>query len=531
MNDSFPVNMRRRDLLTMIGLAAGSGASYRAMASLGLVAESRYRGPIQLDGAPKGASVLILGAGHAGSVAALELRRAGYKVQVLEYNDRVGGRCWTLRGGDRYTELGGATQHCQFDPGLYLNPGPWRIPHHHYAVLDYCQRLGVALEPFTQVNFNAWLHASQAFGGKPQRYRQIQADFHGQIAELLSKATHQKGLDDLITAEDSEILLDALREWGGLGKDLRYVAGVTSSERRGYEKPPGGGLSGAPIPSQPMTPHDVLSSGLWRYLANGQEISFQTTMFQPIGGMDMIAKAFQREIGDLVQYRAKVVGIRQDEKQVTVSYVDAVKGGAPRQASADYCLCTIPLSVLSQIDMNVSPAMAQAIRAVPYEASVKVGLQFKRRFWEQDDHIYGGISYTDLPIRLISYPATGYHAAGKGVLLGAYMFGPNAYEFTSLPPQERVARAVEYGRQLHPQYDAEFETGISVGWHRVPWTLGCAGSWTEETRAQHYDTICSMDGRIMLAGEHASYIPAWQEGAILSSLDAITRLHQHARSR
>ena len=31
--------------------------------------------------------------------------------------------------------------------------------------------------------------------------------------------------------------------------------------------------------------------------------------------------------------------------------------------------------------------------------------------------------------------------------------------------------------------------------------------------------------RIVLAGEHASYIPAWQEGAILSALDAIERLH------
>ena len=41
--------------------------------------------------------------------------------------------------------------------------------------------------------------------------------------------------------------------------------------------------------------------------------------------------------------------------------------------------------------------MMNAIRAVPYESSIKVGLQFKRRFWEQDEHIYGGISYTDTP--------------------------------------------------------------------------------------------------------------------------------------
>ena len=35
-----------------------------------------------------------------------------------------------------------------------------------------------------------------------------------------------------------------------------------------------------------------------------------------------------------------------------------------------------------------------------------------------------------------------------------------------------------------------------------------------------------IDGRIALAGEHASQLPAWQEGAILSALDAITRLHE-----
>ena len=64
-----------------------------------------------------------------------------------------------------------------------------------------------------------------------------------------------------------------------------------------------------------------------------------------------------------------------------------------------------------------------------------------------------------------------------------------------------------------------------MAWHRVPFTLGCAGEWTEEARAEHYDNLCQIDGRIVLAGEHASDIPAWQEGAILSSLDAITRLH------
>jgi monoamine oxidase len=55
--------------------------------------------------------------------------------------------------------------------------------------------------------------------------------------------------------------------------------------------------------------------------------------------------------------------------------------------------------------------------------------------------------------------------------------------------------------------------------------MGCAGMWTDAAREEHYDDLCQIDGRIVLAGEHASYIPAWQEGAILSSLDAIARLH------
>src|SRR5258708_40321280 len=101
------------------------------MASVGMAAESTNAGPIKLDGDPKGASVLILGAGLAGMVAAYELRKAGYRIQVLEYGDRAGGRCWTLRGGDSYTELGGATQNCHFGRGRYFNAGPWRMPYHH----------------------------------------------------------------------------------------------------------------------------------------------------------------------------------------------------------------------------------------------------------------------------------------------------------------------------------------------------------------------------------------------------------------
>jgi monoamine oxidase len=499
----------RRRLLALIGSTAGSSLMYQAMTSLGLAAESTYKGPLKLDGDPKGASVLILGAGLAGMVAALELRNAGYRVAVLEYDNREGGRCWSLRGGDRYTELGGIEQGCQFskglfNKGLYFNPGPWRIPYHHRAVLDYCKRLGVALEPFVQVNHNAYLHGRNAFAGKPQRFREITADFHGHVAELLSKVVGQDKLDRAVSKEDKEILLEALREWGGLDSNYAYRASTPS--RRGYLRAPGGGLNSLPEPSQPIALDDILKSQLWRRMGVGSRYEFQTPLFQPVGGMDMIARAFGRQVGRLIRFNAKVIGIRQDGQRVTVTYEDLKARGQPKTATADWCVCTLPLPVLSQIEINVSTAMENAIKAVPYNAAVKIGLQFKRRFWEQDEAIYGGISYTDLPNGMISYPSSGYGDAGEAILLGAYVFGPHAHEFAALAPDERIRKAVEYGTQIHRQYADEFQTG--------------------ELRRQHYSNLCQIDGRIMLAGEHASYIPGWQEGAILSALDAIGRLHQ-----
>jgi monoamine oxidase len=520
----------RRALLAMIGTIAGSAAMYHAMTRLGFAADSTYRGLPNLQGAPAGSSVLVLGAGLAGLTAALELRKAGYAVEILEFQQRAGGRNWTLRGGDTVTEMGGAVQRVGFDAGLYVNPGPWRIPYHHAAVLDACRRHGVALEPFIQVNNNALLHSSRAFGGKPVRWREIQADFHGHVAELLGKATNQGALDGTVTAEEKEMLLEALREWGALDASMAYGAGPWSSGRRGYAVPPGGGIDGAPRFSTPLSREDVLKSGLWLWLLDAVIYEFQTTMFQPVGGMDAIGRAMAAALGpEAIRFGRKVTEIRQDPEGVRVIHVDAAQGGAPLTSRAQWCVCTLPLTVLSQMQIDCSPAMRAAIEAVPYYSVVKAGLQFRRRFWEEDEGIFGGVSYTDLPITSVSYPSHGCFGGGKGVLQGAYAWeNPASYALSSLDPEERVRQIVAHGAVLHPQYAQEYENGVAIAWHRVPWTLGCAGNWTEDARRMHYANLCALDNRLILAGEHASYLPAWQEGAILSALDAVVRLHRRA---
>jgi monoamine oxidase len=517
----------RRQILTRIGVAAGSVAMYQAMTRLGHAQGTDFPGPPTLAGVRPGTTVLVLGAGLAGMLAAYELRKAGYSVRILEYQNRSGGRNFTLRGGDTLTELGGYTQTVGFAPGNYINPGPWRIPYHHQAILHYCKLFGVALEPFIEVNHNAFLHDTRSFGGAPQRYRHVLGDFTGYTAELLAKAINQRSLDLPVTPDEKHDILSSLRAWGLLDKDYEYTTELANL-RRGFDKPPGGGPDGAPTLSDKLARPEIMKSGLAQYLSFNMLNDFQTTMFQPVGGMDMIGRAFGRQVNDLVTHNVKVTSIRQDDQGVTVTYADNNVGGAVTEVMADYCVCTIPLPVLSQLDVQVSDELQQAIAAVPYASSVKIGLEFKRRFWEEDEHIYGGITFTDLPISVMSYPSHGYFERGPAVMLGGYMFGPAAYDFAGMEPQERVRAALAQGSQIHGQYISEFSNGVGVAWARMPWTLGCCSMWSEEARKQHYKTLTTMEGRIVLAGEHASHVGCWQEGALLSSVAAISQLHQRA---
>ena len=518
----------RRQLLTAIGMAGGTAALYQAMTTMGHAAETQFSGPPKLSGARKGASVVVLGAGLAGMLAAYELAKAGYAVKILEYQPRAGGRNWSLYGGDTYTELGGATQTVGFAPGNYLNPGPWRIPHHHRTLLHYCKAFGVKLEPFIQFNHNAYVHNADAFGGTPKRFKALAADFEGNVAELLAKAIDQKSLDTALTAEDRDRLKEALRDWGMLDKDMRYAKNLRSAEHRGYERPPGGGVNGQPIASDPYAFHDVLDSKIWNQMSFFMNEEFQTTMFQPVGGMGMIGKAFARQVQPMMTYNAKVAQIMQDRSGVTVGYTE-VGTDTFHEVKADYCVCTIPLGVLNQIETNLPDPKKAAIAAVPYSNSVKIGLEMKRRFWEEDAYIYGGHSFTSQEISLISYPNFDYFKDGPAVLLGAFAGGPGAYRLAGMTPQERIETALTQGAVFHPEaYRKEYLNGASVAWSRVPWTLGCCARWNEETRKEHYQTLVAVDNRIVLAGEHASYVGCWMEGALLSSIDAITRLHKRA---
>ena len=87
---------------------------YRLGTALGLIPGFASAARPTLAPARGRRTVLILGAGISGLVAAYELGRAGYQCTVLEASHRAGGRNLTLRHGDLVDEIGNP-QICQFD--------------------------------------------------------------------------------------------------------------------------------------------------------------------------------------------------------------------------------------------------------------------------------------------------------------------------------------------------------------------------------------------------------------------------------
>ena len=513
--------LTRRTLLEQIGAIGGAGAAYLAMEGLGLAiptpagAEGFKLPPASGDGR----SVVVLGAGIAGLVAAYELQQAGYRVTMLEARDRVGGRVWTVRGGDRVVQTGRTDQRAEFDRDLYFNAGAARIPSSHRVILGYARRFGVKLEPFVNVNRSAgW-----DFGGKVQPERRMVNDMRGHIGELLAKAIDARALDQQVPKGELETVRQFLAPWAGVGPNGVYVPGGSS----GFSVE-GGGYAQAPVPHQRLKLNELMPSGAVTLPYLFEHIyDMQATMLQPVGGMDRIPLAFYEQVRPLVRLGTPVTAIRRTGRGVRVEH-----GPGAQATEADFAVVTLPAHLLERIPNDFSPAKKAALKGHFYLPSVKVGFEAPR-FWETDDLVYGGLAWTDRANENVIYPSEAL-GAEKGILVGAYAAGwtnrdnPQKFAGYSIAEQLRVSR--ESIEALHPGRSKLLAKGLAVAWGVVPYSEGVGLAWPGgpgaiAPRGAQYAELLKPEGPILFAGEHLSYQGFWQEGAALSAHEALKLLH------
>lgn len=440
--------------------------------------------------------VIVVGAGMAGLVAALELRRAGHDVVVLEARARVGGRVSTLRE--------------PFTDGLHAEAGAMRIPRSHDLTLGYVQRFGLSVSPFVVHNPEGYY----LLGGRRLRIREAERD-QRVLGFDLPEAIANVPIGDL-WARSLKPLAERVRDggdeaWPGIVAEFDGYSTREFLEREGW---PEGAIELFGLVFQ----QEALMNSSFVELLREELGQYYSDMVQIDGGMDLLPRAFVPELRGALRFGAKLLGLAQDGESVTAHYQG---GGGRASVTGDYAIVTLPFSVLRHVEAlpGFSRGKQRAIRQLHYDASAKILLQFRRRFWEDDDGIVGGATFTDLPIRAVFYP-THSRETGRGVLLASYTWSEDAQRWGSLSPADRITQALENLAQVHPQAPAEFEVGTSKMWHDDEFAGGAFALFDPGQQSLLYHDIVSPEGRIHFAGEHASLAHAWIQGAIESGLRA-----------
>ena len=554
----------RRQFVKAMGVIGGAGAAYHALTAMGLLdippASARTR-PIELETGLSGVKIVVIGAGLAGLCAAYRAANAGAEVTVLEADKRYGGRSLTVRPeGDR-PPSGGPTyvseyeewdwtypSTCRWTPGkaLYFNAGPGRIPQHHQLVLDYCRELEVKLEPYIFIDEANLLQSDNVFNGKPVPIRQIEFNLFGYIAEMLAKVKDPAMLNRTLDASDIEAFRGMLKSFGDLEKGQGGKLLFQGTPRAGYAIEPGAGLNaGKPLPQPSLA--KILQTEFWETgLFADFRYYWQSSLLQPVLGMDAIWQAFlQQEVpykGERVKLQSRVelnspvtrIDVKDDKVHVTY------KG---KVESADYCISTMPPLLLGNLDGNLMDTQSRLIlRGIENMPACKVGWQAKSRFWQKQNRIYGGISWTSDIISEMWYPSSGFDQ-DTGVLTGAYNRGWNAREFQQKTREERIEAALAGGEKLHPGFRDEVyrDTGLTIAWAKMPYQVGGWVNNPAENQPELYQQLNALNplgNKVYLAGDYFSYLPGWQQGALDSAHLAtdliarrVSRLRRASKSR
>jgi len=350
-------------------------------------------------------------------------------------------------------------------------------------------------------------------------------DIRGHVGELLAKAIDAHALDQAMPKDELAMFRSFLMPYTGIDDKGRYSASVSS----GYAKWPGGYDQHAEPVDRLTFKQLVPSRAVALPYLFEQIMDMQATMLQPVGGMDRIAEALYAEVRPSVRLGTAVTAIRREGTGVRIEH----GGSAVR---ADYCVCTLPANLLSRVPSDFGPGKQSALKAVTYLKSAKIAFEAPR-FWERDDHIYGGLAWTDRHNENVIYPSHGF-GNERGVVVGAYVVGwthdhtPDSFVARPVAEQIRISR--DSLEALHPGRGKLLESPLAINWGQVPWSegVGAVGpNFGEHKRGGQYPELLRPEGPIVFAGEHLSYLGLWQEGSALSAHEALKLVAAMAKAK
>ena len=458
----------RRELLRDAGVLA-----------LGLGALGRFTDPAR---AAAPARVVVVGAGLAGLTAAYRLKQAGCIAAVHEGSDRVGGRCWTIRG--------------VFDDSQLGEHGGELIDQGHTALRQLAQELGLQLDNLLQGEQNG-SEPAYYFDGAPYPVRQATSDLRDIWSKLHSDASAASypTLYNSYTPRGYQLDQMSIVEWinesvpGGINSRLGQLLDIAYNIEYGAE-------------SSQQSALNLVYLLAYQGPGNLRIFGKSNEKYHVRGGNDQVATRLADALGGQITLGSELVGIRlSNSGTYTLTFR---QGGSSRTLTADRVVLAIPFSILRSLDIShawFSPLKRTAISELGMGTNSKLHVQFRSRHWRTLD--CNGETYSDRGYQN-TWEVTRAQPGGSGILVD-YTGGAVGASFGSGTPQQRAQQFLAQIEPVLPGLSGQWNGRATVDfWLGNRWTRGSYSYWKVGQYTRFAGIEGAVEGNCFFCGEHTS---------------------------
>lgn len=422
---------------------------------------------------PSGGRAVVVGAGLAGLVAAVDLHRAGWDVAVLEATDLVGGRIRTVRGAP-------------LPEGAVMDLGGGRVRPGDAAVLALAEALGVAVaaDPRPRVGEVP----AACLGGLPTTLEELLADpavladvdgVDARLSALREDATAAAGPTDRTLAEALDELVVTTAGRGLVEAALRAATGADPSQ---------------------LSVHHAAQA----WVRPGEDAGMRLE-----GGAASLVEALVGLLPQPVQRRTEVRAITAagtDGSRLTVRTTDGDHG-------ADAVVLAVPAPAVRAMELP-DPALRAAVDVVGEGAITRVLMVHDAPAWT--DAGLDGTLLGDGPVSAIRPTPSPEGDVAPAGLLTVDGAAAHAAALAALAEQAGGVKGVVDACMPGPPLPGG-RPAVTARWEGLPvMAPGWLGSAT--ARATPF-------GRIVLAGDHTAVVGVGRmEAAVASAHRAATQV-------
>jgi monoamine oxidase len=490
-----------------------------------------------------GDEVAIVGAGIAGLVAAYELMKLGLKPVVYEAS-KMGGRLrsQTFNGTDDIVaELGGM-----------------RFPVSSTAFYHYVDKLGLQTKPFpnpltsasgsTVVDLEGETHYAERLGDLPKLFQEV-ADAW---ADALEAGSRFGDIQQAIRQRDSKRLKELWNLLVPLWDDRTFYDFVATSKA----------FASLSFQHREVFGQVGFGTGGWDSdFPNSMLEIFRVVMTNCddhqhliVGGAEQVPLGIWRHVPAQcthwpagtslasLHHGAPRSGVQRIARATNGQLAVTDSWGDTRHYAAVLTTCQSWL-LTTQIDCEeslFSQKLWMALDRTRYMQASKTFVMVDRPFWKDKDPVTGrdvmSMTLTDRLTRGTYLFDNGDDR--PGVICLSYSWMSDALKMLPHPVEKRVKLALDALKKIYPTVDIAghiIGDPITVSWEADPYFLGAfkgalPGHYRYNQRMYaHFmqqDLPAAQRG-IFIAGDDVSWTPAWVEGAVQTSLNAVWGIMRH----